>query len=192
MVENVVNIYIDESGTPDLEIPKKGNDPYFVYAAVVIKERDVEKAREIHKKVCSKYHKAGYIKSNHIPNDDNGFLKTISTLTELDALDHIVFVLVIDKSKISEGGLSYKQSFIKYFQRLLSAKLLKDYDEVHVFFDKTGYKDFQDSLDSYMKNHLLDGPTLFSNNTFEVKDDISEEQLIQLADFYAGTIGKYY
>ena len=36
------------------------------------------------------------------------------------------------------------------------------------------------------------GPTLFSNNTYALSDDKTEEPLLQLADFYAGTIGKYY
>lgn len=34
--------------------------------------------------------------------------------------------------------------------------------------------------------------TLFSNNSFKIKDDIVEEPLVQVADFYAGCIGKYY
>jgi hypothetical protein len=36
------------------------------------------------------------------------------------------------------------------------------------------------------------GRDLFSNNTFDIKDDQTEEPLIQIADFYAGCVGKYY
>lgn len=89
-------------------------------------------------------------------------------------------------------GLHYKKSFIKFFQRLISKRFLEMFDEVHVCFDMTGDDEFKTSLELYMNKEVGFGPNLFSNNTYKALNDITEEPLIQFADFYAGTIGKYY
>lgn len=187
-----VFVFIDEFATPDIEVSKVGNEPLFIYAAVVIKAVDIESARTVLNGLYDKYYKNRYIKSTRIGNDANGFTRTINTLTDLKSLKHYVRALVVDKSKIDAEGLSYKQSFIKFFQQILFKKLLETHSEVHVIFDKTGDDIFAESLKLYMEKNLGFGQNLFSNNTFEAKDDEEEEKLLQLADFYAGTIGKYY
>ena len=40
-------VFIDESGTPDLNIEKDGVLPYFIYAAVVIEADEIEMAYEV-------------------------------------------------------------------------------------------------------------------------------------------------
>ena len=52
---SIVYIYIDEFSTPDLEIDKTGNEQFFVYAAVIIRETDLVAARETLSSVISKY-----------------------------------------------------------------------------------------------------------------------------------------
>ena len=193
MASESAYIFIDEYGAPDIEVPKKGNEPYFIYAAVVIKEKDVQQARQLLTELHSKYFSAGFIKSNKIHNDSKGYATTISVLTDLKSLPHYVVALVVDKSKIdSQSGLAYEKSFIKYFNRMLSVQFLSVYEEMHIYLDKSGWGEFQNSLKGYMRDKVGFSPNLFTNNTFDIADDITEEPLIQLADFYAGTIGKYY
>lgn len=189
-----VYIYIDECGTPSLELEKKGVLSYMVYCAVILEENSIIKAKNLLSQIISDNHiQQGYLKSSNISNDEKGFNKRVNILTALKSLEHYVVALVIDKSKIDkESGLQYKQSYIKYFQRFLTKQFLQRYDEFHIIFDKLGRKDFQESLDMYMQKSGGIGRTLFSNNSFTLADDISEEPLLQLADFYAGTINKYF
>ena len=189
----VAYVFVDEYGTPDLEVGKEGNTPFFVYAAVVIPASEIIKARSIHGEMIASDFKAGFIKSSKISNDKNGFAQYLTGLTKLKSLQHYVTALIVDKSKIkTPSGLSYKPIFIKYFQRLLSKSFFETYSEFHIVADKTGSKEFISSLENYMRETAGIEPTLFSNNTFEMKDDRTEEVLIQFADLYAGVIGRYF
>lgn len=185
-------IYIDESGTPSLEIEKKGVLPYMVYSAFIIEEDSITKAKELLSQVIKDNHiQQGYLKSVHLHDDDGGYNKRINILNALKSLEHYVIALIIDKSKIEgASGLQYKQSYIKYFQRMLSKQFLQRYDEFHIVFDRLGRKDFQESLVAYMQHTGIVGRTLFSNNSFCLAEDSTEEPLLQFADFYAGTINK--
>ena len=191
---SIVHIFIDEFSTPDLEINKTGNEQFFIYAAVIIRETDLDAARKTHATIVNKYYSArGYIKSSKIPNNEKGYILTLNTLTELRAFTHSVCALVVDKSKISsDSGLNFKRSFIKFFNKLLTQHFANQYEEFHIVADKTGNQEFQLSLKTYLEEQANLGMTLFSNNTFDTSDDVSGEQLIQLADFYAGAIGRYY
>lgn len=191
--DNIVYVYVDEFGTPDLILDKEGNEPLFIYAAVVIPESELEKARNLHLKIVQEYFQRRFIKSAHISNDGAGFSKIVNVLTELKSLKHFVIALIIDKENVfNHPGLSIKQIFIKYFQKLLSKSIIEVYDEFHIYFDKTGYPEFIVSLKEYLSKEVGLGANLFSNNTFDVADDVKEEPLIQFADFYAGALGKCY
>ena len=182
-------IYIDEIGTTSLNTEKDGTSLYMVYSAVVIAEQSITKARDILTNIIKSISpQRGYLKSKYLDYD-----KRVKVLTALKDLEHYVIALVIDKSKLDkDSGLQYKQSFIKYFQRLLSKQFFHRYDEFHIYFDKLGYPPFQKALREYMEQRGGIGKTLFDNNTFDLAEDTTEEPLLQLADIYAGTIYKYY
>lgn len=189
----VAHIFIDEYGTPDLQVGKEGNVPFFVYAAVVIPSSELDNAYKIHKGIVNSDFPAGYIKSSRIKNSKEGFAQYLSALIKFRSLKHYVIALIVDKSEIKKtSGLTYKSVFIKYFQRLLSISFYETYDEFHIVADKTGSNDFIESLKSYMRERGGIEPTLFSNNTFSVADDISDEPLLQIADLYAGVLGRYF
>lgn len=189
----VAFIYIDEYGTPDLIIGKEGNLPYFVYAAVVIPMAELDNARKIHRELLQSDFPGGYIKSSRIKNSKEGFAQFLSALTKLKAINHYVIALVVDKSELQpESGLSIKPVFIKYFQRILSKSFYDHYNEFHIVADKTGSDEFVASLGRYMREKGGIEPTLFSNNSFTMKDDITEEPLLQIADLYAGVLGRTY
>lgn len=159
-----------------------------VYSALVIEENNLAQAREIHNEI-SKIFKSGYIKSSKIDNVN----KRISALKALAPLKHYVYTLVVDKIKIDvDSGLKYKKSFVKFFQRILTKKFFDIYDEFHIYSDKYGDIEFQESLYNYLERKGLIGSTLFTTNSFEYKEDHFEEPLLQLADLYAGTISKYF
>ena len=182
-------IYIDESGTPSLDLEKNGVLPYMVYSAVIFEENNIDLAKNLLQMII----KGNNIQQGYIKSQNLNYNKRIKILTALKGVEHYVISLVIDKSKIEkESGLQYKQSYIKYFQRILSKQFLQDYDEIHIVLDKMGYPEFQDSLKQYMFEHGIMGRTLFTYNTFRLAEDTKEEPLLQYADVYAGTICKYY
>ncbi len=187
----VAHIFIDEYGTPNLDITKPGVTPYFVYSGIVIEENELAKARKVHKQTIDTHFGGTHIKSSNIPNDDKGHAKRMKVLSELSNFNHYVVALVVDKSKIDSDGLNQKRSFIKFFNNLLSKQFVDKYTEYHIHFDKLGRKDFQDNLVKYM-NSNGHGKTLFANNSYKLEDDITEEPLIQFADFYSSCIGKNY
>ena len=108
-------VYIDESGTPDLHTEKEGVLPYLVYSAFVIREKDIVSARNTLESIHTKYFPQNkYLKSQHIPNDHNGYVKTINILTELNGFEHYVYAIVINKSRIALS-LLFRQSHLESF-----------------------------------------------------------------------------
>lgn len=191
MTERNIYVFIDEYGTPELDYTKVGVTEFFVYAAIIIAEPFLQSARDIYHEIIDSDFHGKYIKSKRIRNDERGFAKRANVLSKLRSLDFYVETLVVDKKHIrQDGGLGYKQIFEKYFQKILLTPIKNAFDEVYVVFDKTGYPDFQRSLKSYMEQNVGLEPTLFSRNSYELKDDKTEEPLLQFADFYAGTIGR--
>lgn len=184
-------VFIDEFGTPSLDTAKEGVTPYFIYAGVVIEESELPHAREVLKRINQTYFGGTPMKSNNIGNDSKGHAKRMKILSELADIKHYVVALLVDKSQIDSTGLTFKKSFIKFFNNLLSQQFVDKYEEYHIRLDKLGRKEFQEELKDYMRRKGHDR-TLFSNNTFELKDDITEEPLIQISDFYCGCIGKNY
>jgi len=188
---SIAHIFLDEFGTPELDTSKSGVTQYFVYVGVVIEENELTNAKNILNGIVNKFFGGTHIKSKNIGNDSKGHSVRMQILSELSKINHYAISLLVDKSKVDSIGLTYKKSFVKFFNNLLSQQIIDKYDEYHIHLDKLGWKPFQNELKDYMetKGH---GRTLFSNNTFDLQDDITEEPLIQIADFYCGCIGRYY
>lgn len=186
---NSVHIFIDEYGNNSLHISKDGTPSHFVYTAIVINETSLNKAVILHKHIVDEYFQGTYMKSSHIGNSENGFQKRIKIIKELESLDHYVYSLVIDKEKLSNVPFGFKQVFYKFFNKIFAERFKVIHENIHLYLDKFGYPEFQKSLTDYMSSKGF-GQNLFSNNSFKLLDDINEEPLIQLADFYSGCVGK--
>lgn len=186
-------IFIDEYGTPSLNTSSEGVTPYFIYVAVCIESQHIERARDILMSVRKDFNQGSPLKANRIKNDKKGHLKRLQILRSFSGeFPHVVHALIVDKEKIKSPGLSYKKVFIKYFNKLL-AKIYDSpqYSEIHIVLDKTGRPEFAEDLRRYMEKHIPQHD-LFSNNTFDLKDDKEEEPLLQVSDFYAGCIGRIF
>jgi hypothetical protein len=185
-MKRIAHIFVDEYGTPSLNIEKQGTSSHFIYTAIVISANNIDLARTTHKRIIDTYFQGTHLKSKNINHT-----KRIKIIKELASFDHYVISLIVDKSKIESIGLSQKTIFIKFFNKLFVKSFFNKYEEFHVYCDKTGSSDFQISLKEFigLNTYQLD---MFDKNTFNIKDDISEEPLIQLADFYCGCMGHYY
>ena len=118
-------IYIDESGTPSLEIEKSGVLPYMVYSAVIFKEDNIDSAKNL----LQMFIKNNNIQQGYLKSKDLNYNTRVKVLTAFKGIEHYVISLVINKSKIEKkSGLQYKKSYIKFFQRLLSKQFFQNYD----------------------------------------------------------------
>lgn len=183
------HIFIDEMKNGSLPTEENCNNNYYVFSAVVVSDEHLQVLRDVHAKIITKHFKQlGFIKSTSISRKG----QWLDIANSLKGVSHYVSYLIVDMSKLDgEGFKNNKWSFHKYFQNLINARFLDLYSETHVTFDQTGYNDFQDSLKTYMQSKGFD-KTLFSNNSFDIKEDKTQEPLLQIADLYAGIVGRYY
>src|ERR1035437_9203966 len=114
-MKRIAHIFVDEYGTPALNIEKQGTSSHFIYSAVVINDTNIGFARTIHKKIIDNYFQGTHLKSKNIDHP-----KRINIIKELAHLDHYVVSLIVDKSQIDSTGLSQKRSFIKFFNKLFA------------------------------------------------------------------------
>lgn len=193
MMSNQTYVFIDEYGTPALNVESVGVESYFIYVGVLIGATHLERARITLQQIRNEYNQGSPLKANKIPNDDKGHNKRLKILSHLsNAFPHVVHALIVRKEKLNSSGFSFKKSFIKYFNGVFAEQYKSPcYSNVHVVLDKTGCPDFQKELEKYMRKYLpLED--LFSRNTFNIRDDKVEEPLLQIADFYAGCIGRIF
>lgn len=189
-----VFIFIDEFGNTSLNTSLEGTSSHFVYAALVIQESQVGRARTVRDEINDLYFKGSTIKSNRVPNDEKGFNKRLNILIKLKELNFKVFVLVVDKAKAAEatGGIEYKETFIKFFNKVFLKPYAKSFASYEVYADKTGWPEFQRSLHTYIETNVLQRDLFNPDRSFRLVDDIREEPLVQLADILAGSLGKIY
>lgn len=185
--ENNVYIFIDEFGTPALNIAKNGTTTHFIYSAILINESELNKAREIRENISKKYFQGQDIKSNHLGEKNNE--KRINILKDLNQLKYFIWTFVVDKKEIkkNDNGLKFKNIFIKYFQKILIQKINKNIKNCLIYFDKTGYPEFQKSLSDFINNKVVNYD-LFDKTFYEIKDD-KNEKLLQIADLIVNTCG---
>lgn len=194
MSEEKIHVFIDEFGNAHLDLSKEGTPSHFVYAAVIINENDLQKARNIRDSISNKYNQNAPLKSSKLKNDDKGFKKRLNYLKEFKALNFLIVCLVVNKSKLdpNSGGLKYHDVFYKFFNRILLAPISKNYDSLYIHVDQLGYDEFQQSLKEYINKKVFQLTLFEKEKQYEFVEDKTEEPLIQYADIIAGSLGKIY
>lgn len=185
---NKAYIYFDEFGNSHLDTDSKcGTFSHFIYTAVVINEKDLQKAKDLRQEISNKFRQGSPLKSSKLNID-----KRLKMISEFKKNDFGVFSLIIDKRKIDNKNLEDKTVFYKFFQRLFLTQFVEKYDRFEIYFDKTGEENFQQSLRNYIAKRVFQ-PTLFQpDRIYKIADDKFEEPLIQMADFFSGCVGKIY
>lgn len=187
-------IFIDEFGNSHLDLSKKGTFSHFVYASVIIPESEIDNARILREEICKKFRLGNDIKSKNI-GDKKYFQKRLDILNYLiENLDFTIDVLVIDKDKLDkdEGGLRFKKTFYKYFQKVLIRKYNQVYSSYNIYLDKLGSDDFRTELVNFIDNNGTQRDLFNPDRTFELSDDKTDEKLVQLADIIAGSLGRLF
>ncbi len=187
-----VYIYFDEFGNSHLNTDKQGAFSHYVYTAILIKESNLEKARMKREELSKQFFQKRDIKSNRISNDKNGFNKRLKVLDSLNELDFLIYSFVINKSEIDSKGLQFKKSFIKFFQKLFVKKFAQHFTSFEIFADELGHPEFKISLTKFIEENALQRDLFNPDRYYKLANDVSDEKLIQLADFLSGCIGKIY
>lgn len=183
-----VYIFGDEFGTSTLNQNDVKNITHFVYAAIVVKESNLVKAREVRDSISQNFFYGNPIKSNsRVLKDEKKRIEILEYL--IKNLNFIIYLLVVDKEKLSKGtgGLRFKEVFYKYFRGIFVSQINNNFSEFEIFMDNL----ISEKYSSELKNYIVQN---YQNNFFEqyhISDD-KDEPLIQLADLIAGSYGRVF
>ena len=182
-VEPWMNVYVDESGTPELDLKKPHVGRYYVAVAVFVDEQQDRQAEDLLEVVAAKLCGGGEIKSSKIGPDHDRRLRFLEAVQEVD---FGYFALAVDKSLVyGDSGLRFKATFHKFFSRLLQGQFGYSGGGLRVCSDRYGDSLFMESLDRYLAETVR--PHLFYG--YEHRSLRSEScRLIELADLVAGSL----
>jgi hypothetical protein len=181
--------FVDESGNTDLDTSKGGSSGFFIVCSILVAETDLDAAYAQAEELRKRHFQSGEIKSSKLKLKDSD--RRARILNELADLPFKLYFTVVDKSRIhKDGGLRIKTSFIKYVNGLLYERLFSAYPDLRMIVDEHGRQEFQESLKSYVVERFVDD--LFSDEdafqTISSKDNV----LVQVADFFAGSVAQIY
>lgn len=180
--------FVDESGNHDLDTSKSGSSGFFVICSIIITEKNLSGAYERAEALRLQHFQTGEIKSSKLKAKDSDRRRKI--LLDLSELPLKLYFTVVDKSRVhKDGGLQFKQSFIKSVNNLLYERLFNHCTDLHMTDDEHGGPKFQASLREYVAARYSDD--LFGGSAFQTRSSDSDV-LIQVADFFAGTVAHIY
>lgn len=180
--------FVDESGNHDLDTAKAGSSRFFVICSILVAEKDLTRAYELADGVKSTHFQTGEIKSSRLKAKDSDRRKKI--LVDLAELPLKLYFTVVDKRRVyKDGGLQFKKSFIKHVNNLLYSRLFDHCTDLHLTVDEHGGPEFQASLRDYVAERY--SGDLFRDSAFQTKSS-KDDVLIQVADFFAGTVAHIY
>lgn len=178
-----LNVFIDESGTNELDLLKQNVMRYFIVAAVFVDDDQAHSACTKLEQIALELCGGAEIMSKRIGS------KHETRRRFLEAIQPIDFgyaALAVDKSLIAtHPGLRYKRTFHKFFARMLQGRLTRYGGGLRVFSDEFGDSEFMRGFDAYLNENVP--PNLFFEYEHEFVSSASS-RLIQLADLIAGSI----
>ncbi len=181
----MITAFTDEFGNNSFKFDAQGS--HFIVATVICNSDKIE---ELEKQVDIIRQKnnfqTGEIKSSGVAGNHK---RRIKILDDISKLDISVYAVIVDKRKLQGQGFSYKKSFYKYLNNLLYKELFRTFPQLDLFVDEHGGNDYMLEFKNYVyKNHQKN---LFSGSQFEIQNS-KQSNLIQIADFVAGTLGYIY
>lgn len=185
--QNRIFAFIDETGNTSLEFEKDGVSSHFIITAVLVDESKLNEVEEIFHTFKVNAVQNGEIKSSSIGKNHK---RRKFFLEKLRTLDYKTYTLVVDKASLyRDGGLGYKQVFIKHLNDRLHTELRLAFPKLTMIADEHGSKRFMDGFRKFVDKRSQ--RNLFDECDFDFSDSKSKE-LVQLADLIAGTISFKY
>jgi len=174
--------YIDESGNTNLNTEVKDVSQYFVLTAIILHEENAELVEEKIGEIRRKYFSGSEIKSSGVRRN---IKRRIDVLKEINAINFTSHIIAINKNSLKKtGGFIYKSPFLKFTNGLLYRKLFRSFQKISIYYDQSGYPEFQASFRKYLEeNHRQD---LFRSSE-AIPMDSKLVNGIQIADMIAGS-----
>lgn len=179
--------HIDEFGTNSTEIQKDGVSSHFLICATLIEEKNLVSGQKIIDRVRTTHFQNSEIKSSNVKRIHH--TRRLSILNDLNEIDFTIYLIVVDKKEINSEGLSIKQSFYKYFNKLLVTDLNRINKKITFIADQIGTAEYQKSFQKYIENEVAQFDLFNENKLFEFSDS-KEDNLVQLSDFIVGSLAK--
>jgi Protein of unknown function (DUF3800) len=177
------NVFIDESGNPNLNYEIQNIGRWYVLVSVIVDPSELDSLNEKIKHIVKVKCGGSEMKSSNI--SDNHKRRNI-LLRELARLNFNYYALIVDKALIRKvSGLKWKKSFYKYIGGLMYSKILKAFPQVSIIADEIGRSEFMTSFKRYIQENYQ--PTIFTEQSFVFKNS-RVEPAIQLADMISGSL----
>lgn len=181
--------FVDESGNHDLETSKSGSSDFFIVCSVLVSESDLVSAYERAEALRVRHFQTGEIKSSNVKSKDSD--RRVRILADLAELPLKLYFTVVDKSRVyRDGGLRFKKSFIKHVNGLLYERLFRNCESLQMTVDEHGGIEFRESLKSYVQARYVND--LFGDDQAFQTMSSKGNVLIQVADFFAGSVAQIY
>lgn len=179
--------HIYEFGTNSIEVHKDGVSSHFLICATLIKEENLIAGQKIIDKVRKTHFQNSEIKSSKVKRVQH--TRRLTILNDLNEIDFTIYVIVVDKKEIDSEGLSIKQSFYKYFNKLLVTDLNRINNKITFIADQIGTAEYQKSFQKYIESEVTQYDLFNETKLFEFSDS-KENNLVQLSDFIVGSLAK--
>lgn len=179
--------FIDETGDESLNLEQNNISSHYIITGLLIDANRHNEVEEHFKKVKDQYFgNSKEMKSSNRRMDDQ---KRGEIIEELIRAEFSIYVLVIDKSKLTSTGFQFPKSFIKNLYNRLYSNIMDDFHHVYVKADQIKSRSFMNEFTTYIDKHQKD--SLFKTWDFEFVDSQSDV-CVQAADFISGTIARGY
>ncbi len=179
-------VFVDESGDSGMKLGS-GATAYFTIALVVFEDHEEATA-------CDQ--RIGLLKRElslpagfefHFHDNRQALRKTF--LSTVAPYDFFYFGIILDKALLQGPGFQFKESFYKYASRLVFENAKPYLREAIVVFDESGSATFKMQLARYLRR-LINPPGEPGLITNVKVQSSSRNNLIQLADMVAGSLGR--
>ncbi|KFC20417.1 DUF3800 domain-containing protein [Chryseobacterium sp. FH1] len=177
-----ITAFADEFGNNSFNFQTQGS--HFIVATVITKTDNIENLKNQVKDLRQKHKfQTGELKSSKVAKD---YLRRKRILEDIAKLDISIYAVIIDKQKLTGEGFNFKKSFYKFTNNLLYKELFRTFPTLDLYVDEHGGNEFLKEFKKYVeRNHSRN---LFSGADFNIQDS-KQNELIQLADFVAGSLG---
>jgi len=176
-------VFIDESGDPGFKLDK-GSSKVFVVSMVIFKNSNKALAAQDKLAQLQKDIKAyPEFKFNKLPN-----AKRQAFFHGIRDLDFLCRAVVVQKELIYSPNLrKNKESFYKFFIRMMMQHDAGILQKAKVIIDGSGDKNFKREFCTYLKRNIVKDAVL----KISLKDS-KKDFLVQLADMTAGAVARSY
>ena len=190
--KKILHAYIDECGTDSLFFDKKDVSRFFICVASIV---DEEHTQDIDDLIIQLKKNVNMQPDHELKNKKIKSKRRIKILQDISKIPVQFYIFIVDKQQIKVGsGLSYKDSFYKYINRIFYQKIVSEIqcDLLKIYADKIGFPDFQNSFSKYIESYKPQ-PALFnSDRVWEHSfEESTDRNLIQISDVVAGTLMKH-